>query len=78
MRIYPNPTAGSVTIETDTPGEPLMLDVCDLSGHLIIDSLHLNSGKKTKLELKTGSYIFNIRQLNSNKLTSRKVQFMNF
>lgn len=78
VRIYPNPTTGSVTIETDTPGEPLMLDVCDLSGHLIIDSLHLNSGTKTKLELKTGSYIFNIRQLNSNKLTSRKVQFMNF
>lgn len=78
IRVYPNPTTGDVTIETDTPGEPLVIDVSDISGTVIIKGLRMKSGDKSNFELKTGSYFFAVRQLRTNRLSSVKIQFMNF
>ena len=78
IRVYPNPTTGDVTIETDTPGEPLVIDVSDISGTVIIKGLRMKSGDRSNFELKTGSYFFAVRQLRTNRLSSVKIQFMNF
>ena len=78
IRIYPNPTTGNITIETDTPGEPLSVDVSDINGKTIIKGRRMTSGVTSKFKLKTGNYIFTVRQLKSNRLSSVKIQFMNF
>lgn len=78
VRLYPNPSSGSVTVETDTPGEPLAIDVCDVNGRTVVKDIRTSSGERITLNLKNGIFFFNIKQLNSNKLTSVRVQFMNF
>jgi aminopeptidase N len=78
VRIYPNPTSGTVTIETDNPGEALSIDVYDTGGRAVFKDIRTVSGGQIALDLKSGIYSFIIRQLENNKLSSQKVQFMIF
>lgn len=78
VNVYPNPSAGTVTIQTPEAGEPLNLDVCDTGGRVVLKDVAVSSGEQVALNLKPGNYIFNIRSLKSNKISCIKVQFMNF
>ena len=78
VRIYPNPTSGSVTVETDTPGEPLAIEVCDVNGRTVVKDIRTTSGEKITLNFNNGNFLFNVKQLRNNRLSSVKVYFMNF
>ena len=78
VRVFPNPSKGTVTIETDKQGEDLSVDVCDVAGRVVLKDIRAKSGSSVSFGLGEGTFILNIRQLETNKLTNVKVQFMNF
>ena len=78
VNVYPNPSTGTVTIQTPEAGEPLGIDICDTGGRVVLKDVAARSGEQVALDLKPGNYLFNVRSLKSNKISCIKVQFMNF
>lgn len=78
VRVYPNPSGGKVTIETDRPGEALAVDVCDAAGRVVLEDVRATSGTPVSFGLKSGVYILNVRSLETSMLSSVKIRFMNF
>ena len=78
VQVYPNPTTGSVTLTTRMAGEPLIVDVCDASGRPIMKEVQMKSGEAHQFQLPTGVYHLLVRQPRSNRMTTVRLQFMNF
>ena len=78
VKVYPNPTNGSLTIETGTPGEPLRIDVCDAGGRIVRKDVPAVSGGQIELSLEPSIYILNVYSLENKRLDSVKVRIMNF
>ncbi|MBP5190890.1 MAG: hypothetical protein J6031_08270 [Bacteroidales bacterium] len=76
--VYPNPSNGTLTIETARPGEELIFDVCDTGGRTIMKDMRAVSGLQFSVDINPGVYFFYVRSLASNKISRVKVGFMNF
>ncbi len=78
VKIYPNPTTGRCTIETDRSGEPLLIDISDQSGRRLQQGLTIHSGQSFDTRLATGVYHFHILRPGSRQQATVKVSINNF
>ena len=75
VKVYPNPTSGSITIVTDRAGELLDVDIVDAAGRKVIKSRLVASGEQLLLDLPTGVYVVNIRNVANGEKSSTKINF---
>ena len=75
VKVYPNPTSGSITIVTDRAGELLDVDIVDAAGRKVMRSRLVASGEQLLLDLPTGVYVVNIRNVASGEKSSAKINF---
>lgn len=75
VKVYPNPTSGSITIVTDRAGELLDVDIIDAAGRKVMKSRLVASGEQLLLDLPTGVYVVNIRNVASGEKSSAKINF---
>jgi len=78
IRVFPNPSNGTVTIETGRPDEALSIDVSDASGRIVRKGVRARSGQSVSFGLGSGTYVLSIRRLETNTMANIKVQFRNF
>lgn len=78
MRVFPNPTSKSLTIETDVVGEQMSVDICDLGGREIRNGIEVRSGERFELDLPTGNYLLKIKRPYIKDFVGVKIQVRNF
>lgn len=77
-KVFPNPTTGMITVETDIPGENLVIDIYDASGRTALKTLNAKSCEPFNTALAAGTYFFNIVSKNDNNIRSAKIKIMIF
>ncbi len=78
LKIFPNPSNGTLTIETSELGEHLLLDITSPTGLIVKNNIHLKSGESINCNLPQGAFIFNVTSLKNNKKYSKKVIINSF
>lgn len=73
VRVFPNPSSGKVTISTELPGEPLVVDICDATGHVVRKGISANSGNAFVSGLESGVYLFVVHRLDGRETVKVKV-----
>ncbi|MBQ9588056.1 MAG: T9SS type A sorting domain-containing protein [Bacteroidales bacterium] len=78
VRIYPNPSRGTLTIETSNPGEELRVDAVDMKGDKILSHAAVRSGEQLSTPFPSGIYILYVFRPDGSEIGRSKIQIMNF
>lgn len=75
VRIYPNPTSGSFTVERGSLSEKSLLTLCDLQGRTLHQQTLPEPSTQLHLSLPDGLYILTLRDPQSGRTVTREIVF---